>query len=124
MWNCKDCNNSCCITKDPQLNIADVNRINDHESIILSDGVFRIKKVDGACAFFKNDKCSIYNKRPLSCKMYPYNPIFHQGRKSYTINIEADKTCKEITLGHSFNVKPIALQWRKERIDHDMVYKK
>ncbi|MHA1155044.1 MAG: YkgJ family cysteine cluster protein [Candidatus Heimdallarchaeota archaeon] len=124
MWNCKGCENSCCITKNPQLTIADVKRIDDDDNIFFDGGVFRIKKVNGACTFFKGGLCSIYNERPLSCRMYPYNPIFHQGRKGFTLNIEIDKTCKEITRGHSFNVKPTALQWRKERIEHDMVYKK
>jgi len=124
MFNCKGCKESCCRTQNPQLTISDVERIGNKDNIIFSEGVFRIKRINGACAFFKEGLCSIYNNRPLSCRLYPYNPIFRQSIKSYTLTIEVDKNCKEILCGHSFNPKPIALQWRKERIQHDRVYKK
>ncbi|MHA1686019.1 MAG: YkgJ family cysteine cluster protein [Candidatus Heimdallarchaeaceae archaeon] len=35
------------------------------------NGLFVLKNINGHCFFLKNNKCSIYNFRPLGCKLYP-----------------------------------------------------
>ena len=41
-------------------------------SLIKNDKILRIKKKDGKCTFFKNNKCKIYEVRPKICRIYPY----------------------------------------------------
>lgn len=35
-------------------------------------GELRLKNVDGACFFLKDDRCSIYAERPAGCRIYPF----------------------------------------------------
>lgn len=140
MWDCKGCKNSCCRTKKPALNKADVVRFKDKvhdisKYVIFRDdiqgrtvvgnefsGVLTLRNnEDGNCIFLENDLCSIYEDRPTSCKLYPYNPIFREKRNSYSLRVSKDKTCKEIMNGNSFKVKENALQWREERLEYDKI---
>lgn len=139
-FDCEGCKNSCCVSKKPALNKGDVVRIfkkvgkdilkyvifrsdikgrsvngNNHE------GVLTIRdKEDGSCIFYENGLCSIYDVRPLSCRLFPYNPIFKEGKNGYTKNVTVSP-CKEIEKGRSFKISPTDLQWRKERLEYDKI---
>ncbi len=41
------------------------------EFSVVVDGVRVLKNVDGKCFFLKDDRCSIYEYRPLGCRFYP-----------------------------------------------------
>ncbi len=40
-----------------------------------SDGVWRLRNVDGHCVFYdpNSKRCSIYESRPIGCRLYPLN---------------------------------------------------
>ncbi len=66
----------CCEETEMQLSKADVKRIeklgfkvDDFSEV--KDGVRVLRNVDGKCFFLKEGKCSIYDSRPLGCKLYP-----------------------------------------------------
>jgi len=143
MFDCKGCKDSCCSRKTIGLNRGDLLRINEVindnilKYIIFREdiqgrtvkgnkykGVLALREINGSCIFLKNELCSIYTNRPLSCRMYPYNPIFTEGKNGYDLKIEVDNTCKEIKKGKCFKVKQTALQWRNERLEYDkLVFK-
>jgi len=35
------------------------------------EGFFQLKNIDGECFFLKNNKCQIYEFRPMGCRFYP-----------------------------------------------------
>jgi len=138
-FDCSGCKNSCCISKKPALNKADVLRIakvvdDVFKYLIFRDdiqgrvvkgnkhsGVLTLRnQEDGSCIFYKNDKCTIYNNRPTSCMLYPYNPIFTEKIGGYDLKVETS-SCKELDKGHSFKYMSNALRWRKERLEYDKI---
>ncbi|MCX5692347.1 MAG: phosphatidylglycerol lysyltransferase domain-containing protein [Candidatus Omnitrophica bacterium] len=46
-----------------------------------------------ACAFFntKNNRCSVYSKRPFDCRLYPFAIMFDENRENIILGI--DKKC-------------------------------
>jgi Fe-S-cluster containining protein len=58
----------------------------EHSFIVERRGIKYLKNKKGKC-FFLTEKCSIYNKRPEGCKLYPV--IFD----STTENIILDRLC-------------------------------
>ncbi len=41
------------------------------EFSVVVGGIRRLKNVNGRCFFLKNNKCIIYEYRPLGCRIYP-----------------------------------------------------
>ncbi len=139
IMSCDGCKNSCCISKKPALSRADILRINKkvnniEDAVVFNpyiegrkvkglrdfEGVLTLRNKGMACIFYKDEKCSIYNSRPTSCRLYPYNPIFREhGKGKYSFDITVDKQCKANN-DLKFN-KAIALQWRKERKEYDIL---
>eukprot|EP01029_Cantina_marsupialis_P018837 TRINITY_DN435_c0_g1_i1.p1 TRINITY_DN435_c0_g1~~TRINITY_DN435_c0_g1_i1.p1 ORF type:complete len:122 (+),score=1.66 TRINITY_DN435_c0_g1_i1:35-367(+) len=37
-----------------------------------------INRGEGSCAYFKDSMCSIYEKRPPACRMFPISPYFKE----------------------------------------------
>jgi len=66
----------CCYETEMPLSEKDIKRIEklgyrrDEFSVVV-DGVRVLKNVDGKCFFLKDDRCSIYEYRPLGCRFYP-----------------------------------------------------
>ena len=66
----------CCYETEMPLSEKDIKRIEklgyrrDEFSVVV-DGVRVLKNVDGKCFFLKDDRCSIYEHRPLGCRFYP-----------------------------------------------------
>ena len=48
-----------------------------------------LSKEDGPCRHYENKQCSIYDKRPPSCRLYPLNP--------FDDDILIDTTCKALS---------------------------
>jgi Fe-S-cluster containining protein len=64
---------------------------------------YEMKKneTDGKCIFLKENRCSIYSKRPLICRFYPFGLVTNKDRRkifyftSECIGMEEGKTMKE-----------------------------
>lgn len=94
----KDCTNcslsqKCCSCFDkinaPTLNKNEVNKIiksiNEYSFYDkVSENIFQLKTINNECIFYKNGKCSIYDNRPIDCRLYPYD-VIKDGDKYYLI---------------------------------------
>jgi hypothetical protein len=79
---CLDCAN-CCKTTSPIFRDKDINRLAKHLKIKSSKFIETYLKIDGdndfvlkqsPCPFLwlDNNKCSVYEHRPLACREYPH----------------------------------------------------
>ncbi|SFP22637.1 YkgJ family cysteine cluster protein [Hydrogenimonas thermophila] len=50
--------------------------------------VIQLAEENSACKYFKNNICTIYNKRPPGCRLYPISPYFD--------DILVDLSCKAV----------------------------
>jgi len=79
----------CCKDTKMQLSEEDIRRIErlgyrrDDFSIEI-DGVRVLKNVNGSCYFLKGGMCSIYDSRPVGCRLYPV--IYHVDGKKAVID--------------------------------------
>lgn len=82
--NCTNCKKSinCCQEFNklnaPSISIEEKELINKYYSNFydeLEKNIFTLKTKNNTCIFFKNNNCSIYNIRPLDCRLYPYDII-------------------------------------------------
>lgn len=94
----KDCTNcnanpKCCSYFDeinsPVLNKEELIKIKnfigkDDFYEIIGDNLFKLKVENNKCIFYENDKCTIYNYRPVDCKLYPFD-IINNNSKYYLI---------------------------------------
>jgi len=67
--------------------------------------IYTLKRENGSCLFFKDNKCSIHSFRPFDCRLFPLDIHFFKDRYflikyqcSYNINI------KEHLKGVDFNI--------------------
>ena len=78
-YDCAKCGN-CCKDTSPVLKNKDIKRIADYlnEKVDNFKDIYLEKSSEGfifkgnKCIYFKDNKCEIYNKRPKSCRDYPY----------------------------------------------------
>jgi len=64
----------CCIGTEMILLPSDIERIERHGYrgfYEFRDGFYRLRNVDGRCVFLRSGRCSIYEIRPLGCRVYP-----------------------------------------------------
>ena len=64
----------CCTDTEMTLSLEDVERIEEmgHKGFFKGvDGYLCLVNVDNICFFLKNGLCSIYEHRPLGCRLYP-----------------------------------------------------
>lgn len=50
----------------------------------IKDNIFHMSVDDSDCVFYKNGKCTIYQYRPVDCKLFPYD-IIKKNKKYYLI---------------------------------------
>lgn len=84
-------------------------------------GAMTLKRVNGSCIFLKDNKCSIYQYRPTTCKLYPFDPLFIESRTGSDMEMRIDD-CPGIGKGCRANKREIlrlAKKWRKERLEYD-----
>ena len=87
------CWGSCCSSFDkidaPVLNkeelmlLMEVLKRNDFYDVV-DDNLYKIRLNNNECIFLENGRCSIYNYRPLDCKLYPFD-IIKKDSKYYLI---------------------------------------
>ena len=66
----------CCKETEMPLSCEDIKRIENlgydmKDFSLEKDGVRVLKNVDGKCYFLKGGRCTIYEFRPLGCRIYP-----------------------------------------------------
>jgi|Deesub1362B_J571_1020462.scaffolds.fasta_scaffold00066_27 hypothetical protein len=66
----------CCYGTEMPLTEEDIERIkalgfDENDFSVVVEGVKRLKNVENACYFLKENKCTIYENRPTGCKIYP-----------------------------------------------------
>jgi Fe-S-cluster containining protein len=69
-----------------ELSIQDIARLEEKgyhlkEFTIIDDGVARLRNVDGYCYFYSrtDEKCKIYENRPMGCYLYPVVYLANKG---------------------------------------------
>lgn len=82
---CKECpeNDICCTGKTvdpPVLTPKDIWNISNKKSIpikkfsIPTNGTLaKMKTYNNKCCFYKNGNCSIYDERPIDCRLFPFD---------------------------------------------------
>jgi len=75
----------------------------DFPKIRLKDGdnfVLMLSQQDDGCMFLKNNKCRIYEARPLVCRPFPFEYSIEKGGKvEFSVNEEARTFCKGLGKG-------------------------
>ena len=140
-FKCLNCEDSCCSKKTVALTHKDLIRIGSYiennvfdyvvfipelqgSGVVKGDkynGVMVLKRENNDCVFLKDNKCQIHPVRPLACRMYPYNPIFIEYLNGFKMIIKNDSECPGVGQGDEFNIKPLALQWRNERLEYEKI---
>jgi Fe-S-cluster containining protein len=86
-WICVRCTNSCrdlpqrrrniLLAPNDTKRIADATKLTAKEFSISSRGLVpynrKMKKRNGRCVFLQGSRCSIYERRPLICRFYPFS---------------------------------------------------
>ncbi len=93
---CEHCYYPICCHQSPTTSNAEIKKLAKCKGIGVSkfkkkyitklNVPFNNKKIKQPCPFFKNEKCSCYNNRPLLCKLYPFD-ISHGYVKIEGINL-------------------------------------
>jgi Fe-S-cluster containining protein len=58
------------------------------------NGFYRIQRKNGLCKFLDGNKCSIYEIRPLECRLYPY--ILHYENSEVVLKLHNDCPQKQL----------------------------
>ena len=62
-----------------------------------------MKKPEGECFFLKDNKCTIYELRPLICRFYPFELKFDQDKDTHVFNYTLE--CPMINQGQTVKSK-------------------
>jgi Fe-S-cluster containining protein len=87
---CKEKLNCCQLfdkLNSPSLSEEEVNIIKEKYTDFLDNtcnNTYTIKTINNTCIFYKNNKCEIYDIRPLDCRLYPFD-IIEKENKYYLI---------------------------------------
>jgi len=110
--NCGVCKNHCCGQSGVNAPIVLPSEIKNYkkEDIFVKDGVTYIKrKEDGLCKFLnENKQCTIYEKRPLECRLYPWIMRFDGNG----VSLELHDGCEQKDRVNPFNITDIDF-WKK-----------
>jgi Fe-S-cluster containining protein len=63
----------------------------DEFYIAVDKNIYKLKTNNNKCIFLKNGRCSIYENRPLDCRLYPFD-IIKKDSKYYLILYQLDCT--------------------------------
>lgn len=111
--NCSVCKNHCCgQNSDVHAPIILPHEINNFDSADLTDenGVFQLKRAEnGFCKFLnENKQCTIYENRPLECRLYPWIMRFDGNG----VSLELHDGCEQKDRVNPFNITDIDF-WKK-----------
>ncbi len=102
-WKCLACG-SCCKAYKPRLTFYEYLRL-PRQFVEERMGKFYIRKIAGRCPFQYENLCLIQEKKPLSCKLFPFSihergedeALFVYGDEEYYVYV--DTFCKNLKLG-------------------------
>ena len=135
-FRCTGCGNCC---RDPLLpmNSADLARLVEHEGqsprsivtfvgadaidmddepearVLLSEGVrvMVLRQKRGACQFLgSDDRCAVYEHRPIGCRVFPFDPTFGASGKLRRLQLIDATDCLYELDGHNDPATIVALQ--------------
>jgi len=95
--NCSGCLENCCSGKNFKLIpliLEDFIEVYEYFKIYFAKledyftPVIQLAEEDSSCKYFKNSICTIYEKRPPGCRLYPISPYFD--------DILVDLSCKAV----------------------------
>jgi len=61
--------------KDKILNSLDNPKDEEYYFIEYTDNHFRLNSINNSCIFYEDNKCTIYQIRPLDCRIFPFDFI-------------------------------------------------
>ncbi|MGD0328937.1 MAG: YkgJ family cysteine cluster protein [Nitrososphaeria archaeon] len=105
-WQCQRCAKCCKDHGERKRRILltdhDMERIKEASikerfcTIIKNNGPYRYQMIleNGSCIFLSSNRCTIYNRRPLICRFYPFSMVEDGG---YIFDVDAD--CLGVGLG-------------------------
>ncbi len=100
---CSNCG-LCCEETVMELSSEDIARIEKmgyrlEEFAVTDDVVTRLRNVEGYCIFYSraDNKCQIYKKRPMGCRLYPVVYLANEG-------VIIDDLCP---MGHTISEKEL-----------------
>ncbi len=64
---CNKCDGRCCSYRDIILEKVEKDK---YISIITDEGYFALPMIDGKCPYLKDNRCSIYETRPIGCRTF------------------------------------------------------
>ncbi|MBE6153948.1 MAG: YkgJ family cysteine cluster protein [Firmicutes bacterium] len=76
------------LNKDELMQLIEVLKKDDFYDAV-DDNLYKIRTNNNECIFLKNGRCSIYNFRPLDCKLYPFD-IIKKDSKYYLVLYQLD----------------------------------
>ncbi len=94
---CENCS-ECCEGKFflAPLVLEDFDKVRDYfeiRAVVLNNEIIPVILLTdgegGSCPYLENGKCSIYNRRPPACKIYPFSPFYD--------DIFIDISCKGVS---------------------------
>ncbi len=102
-WKCLACG-SCCKVYKPRLTFYEYLRL-PKQYVEERRGKYYIRKINGVCPFQYGNLCMIQEKKPLSCKLFPFS-IYERGEdealfiyKGEEYYVYVDTFCKNLKLG-------------------------
>jgi Fe-S-cluster containining protein len=103
--NCSICKSHCCGRNQtvgaPIVLPKEISNFSD-DDLYEDGGVKRIKRgSDGMCKFLSNKLCSIYERRPLECRLYPWIMVYTDGK----VGLELHKGCEQHSRVDPFDPK-------------------
>lgn len=105
----------CCQETRMSLTVLDINRIiklgyKTRDFAEKSEGMWRLKNIDGRCFFLSWDaRCTIYKYRPYGCRLYPL--IYNWNERKVTL----DNLCP-YRMDFNFNVEDVRMLMRILRL--------
>ena len=131
---CEGCpgNSNCCTGKTvelPVLTPGDVISISKEMELPASEfstqtngSLSEMRSRKGECFFYKNDRCTIYNNRPVDCRLFPFDILKNKENKLMLVwysttcpkTIDANNYTKEIKFLLS-SLKPFFKEFAEHR---------
>jgi Predicted Fe-S-cluster oxidoreductase len=72
--------------------------------------IYEMKKFEGDCVFLKDNKCTIYELRPLICRFYPFELKFDADKDTHVFS--ATSECPMIGQGKHLSKKDFEALFR------------
>lgn len=121
---CKLYCSECCEKGDYPISELELNymmqgyiELDNETKIIIQENIQKIKK-GGACPFLINKKCSLYNYRPIICRVHGLAYLYKNNTVKLPYCVNSNKNYVNVYANCEINIEPI-----KENLDTQEVLK-